>query len=453
MGGLMSLLEELTVLDELATDTNEKIISVKQELKSAEPGLSSYIDSLVMDGQFGSRLKEIHELVKSDYFKVKDELELMGLNNKLKPWRELIGLSTKDINKMIQELIKSLDESNHFKKAMSFRICPECSNYEDFHKGEGAITCKACGLELEKDFVSQERPAFTKEEISNRRRTEKVWRGFGCRTMMSGSKDARGNELNNTVKNTFKRLSRINRSLTSSLERNFWEAKPKMKKVKNVPEHVRDLAWKIYSECAKRKLTMGRSINGFICTSIYVAMRCSEESKPLSQLIRDFEAIYPNQKVVLNKLYPYTHLMMKKGVLKQFGLNYSPPHPIEVAKSVCAQLNLKGNVTKYITNCIKLLKKSTGKSPQGIISGALYVTLKNLNLCEDKNIINEFRKHLSDKLLKKIVNKKREPKITKITQEIIADYCNVTEVTLRTRVREIKNGIKRYKSWKQKQNL
>ena len=81
------------------------------------------------------------------------------------------------------------------------------------------------------------------------------------------SPDAKGQSLEGRRQALFNRLSKIQGSLVNSLERNFWEARPKINQLAqklNIPDHILETAWKIYSEVAKQKLTMGRSIDSFV---------------------------------------------------------------------------------------------------------------------------------------------------------------------------------------------
>ncbi|MFX1467658.1 MAG: hypothetical protein ACFFB8_03270 [Promethearchaeota archaeon] len=99
--------------------------------------------------------------------------------------------------------------------------------------------------------------------------------------------DYKGQALNAEKKTLFSRLSKIQNSLILRIERNFWEAKPKMKQLVsklNIPEYIYERAWKIYALATKKKLTMGPSIDGFIAASLYVAIRVHEFPKILEEI-------------------------------------------------------------------------------------------------------------------------------------------------------------------------
>ena len=153
---------------------------------------------------------------------------------------------------------------------------------------DGEIVCINCGTVAGKDIVETESRAYTKEEIEQRKRTEVRWRTFGPRTVLPVTKtDSKGQSLDPKGKRLFSRLSKIQKSLVSSIERNFWEAKPKLNLIVsklNIPGYIQETAWKIYSNVAEKKLTMGRSIDGFIAASLYAAIRIHEFPRLLDEV-------------------------------------------------------------------------------------------------------------------------------------------------------------------------
>ena len=83
-------------------------------------------------------------------------------------------------------------------------------------------------------------------------------------------------------------MAKIQGSLVSSLERNFWEAKPKLQLLAtkmNIPPQIVETGWKIYSEVAQQKLTMGRSIEGFVAASLYAAIRIHDFPRLLEEVV------------------------------------------------------------------------------------------------------------------------------------------------------------------------
>lgn len=276
---------------------------------------------------------------------------------------------------------------------------------------DGNKLCINCGMIFERTFVGNERRAYTIEEIQNRRRTEPRWRDFGPRTMLPNTKtDSKGKSIGAKEQALFTRLSKIQNSLISSIERNFWEAKPKLKMLTsklNIPEYISETAWKIYSLVAKKKLTMGRSINGFISGALYAAIRVHSFPRLLDEVC---EASLTPRRTVHRSL-----AMIIREVLPDLNLRYQPITAESLVFRFGNELNLPISIQK---KAIKMLKeasinglKRTGKDPKGLAAACVYIASKDSSI----------RK----------------------TQSLIAAIAKITEVTLRSRAKQIKSQLKR----------
>ncbi|MFX0027886.1 MAG: transcription initiation factor IIB family protein [Candidatus Hermodarchaeota archaeon] len=274
---------------------------------------------------------------------------------------------------------------------------------------DGNKVCLNCGLIFERTFVGNERRAYTVEEIQNRRRTEPRWRDFGPRTMLPNTKtDSKGKSIGAKEQALFSRLSKIQNSLISSIERNFWEAKPKLKMLTsklNIPEYIAETAWKVYSIVAKKKLTMGRSINGFIAGSLYAAIRVHDFPRLLDEVC---EASLTPRRTVHRSL-----AMIIREVLPELNLRYQPITAESLVFRFGNELNLPIQIQKEAINMLKDASrnglKRTGKDPKGLAAACIYIAAKN----------GSIRK----------------------TQSKVADIAKITEVTLRSRAKQIKSKL------------
>jgi len=273
----------------------------------------------------------------------------------------------------------------------------------------GNNVCLNCGLVFDIHLVESERRAYGSEEIEKRKQTEPRWRDFGSRTILSTSTvDYKGNYLNAEMKTLFTRLSKIQNSLISGVERNFWEAKPKMKQLVsklNIPEYIYEMAWKIYTFAAKKKLTMGRSIDSFIAASIYVAIRVHEFPKLLEEISN---AAMINRKTVIHALG-----LLLREILPELNLTYKPISAKQLifkfGNELGFSMETQKKALKLLSNSSKMGLSLIGKDPKGLAASALYLAAKPT---EDKK-----------------------------TQTKIAETAKITEVTLRTRIKEIKDRI------------
>jgi len=274
---------------------------------------------------------------------------------------------------------------------------------------DGNKVCLNCGVIFERTFVGNERRAYTIEEIQNRRRTEPRWRDFGPRTMLPNTKtDSKGKSIGAKEQALFSRLSKIQNSLISSIERNFWEAKPKLKMLTsklNIPEYIAETAWKIYSIVAKKKLTMGRSINGFISGSLYAAIRVHDFPRLLDEIC---EASLTPRRTVHRSL-----AMIIREVLPELNLRYQPITAESLVFRFGNELDLPIQIQKNAINMLRDASKNglkrTGKDPKGLAAACIYIAAKN----------GCIRK----------------------TQSNVADVAKITEVTLRSRAKQIKSKL------------
>jgi len=285
----------------------------------------------------------------------------------------------------------------------------QCCNNPFIESRDGNEICINCGLIIERTFVGNERRAYTVEEIQSRRRTEPRWRDFGPRTMLPSTKtDSKGKSIGAKEQALFSRLSKIQNSLISSIERNFWEAKPKLKMLTsklNVPEYISETAWKIYSIVAKKKLTMGRSINGFIAGSLYAAIRVHDFPRLLDEVC---EASLTPRRTVHRSL-----AMIIREVLPELRLRYQPITAESLVFRFGNELELPIKIQKEAINMLKDASKNglkrTGKDPKGLAAACIYIAAKN----------GSIRK----------------------TQSKVADVAKITEVTLRSRAKQIKSKL------------
>jgi len=287
------------------------------------------------------------------------------------------------------------------------KICCEDPCIED---RDGSMVCVNCGVVRGRSIVGNETRAYTAQEIEERRHREPRWRGFGPRTILPNEKkDYHGNILGSKEKTLFSRLSKIQKSLVSSIERNLWEAKPKLKQLVNklnIPEYIEETAWKIYSEVAKKQLTMGRTIDGFVAASLYAAIRVHE----FPRLLEDVSNVsMTSRHTIIRSLG-----LVIKEVLPELGLKYAPVSDDQLIFRFGNLLELpmpvQKEALKLLIHASKKGLQKTGKDPKGFAASVLYMAAKNSNY--------------------------------KMTQAEVSEIAGITEVTLRSRIKEIKKRLR-----------
>ncbi len=274
---------------------------------------------------------------------------------------------------------------------------------------DGHIICLNCGCVLGQNLVEDQRRAYDLEEINKKIQNSPKWRDFGPRTIIPNTNfDSKGQSIEPQGKRLFIRLSKIQNSLISSIERNFWESKPKLNLFAsklNLPEYIKETAWKIYMVVVKKKMTMGRSIEGFIAASLYAAIRIHEFPRLLEDIC---DASMVNRRSVIKFLG-----LLNREILPELSLFYKPITFEQLVFKFGNELCLSMNIQKKALEILSKVKGNgisyIGKDPKGYAASALYIVAKKTS--ERKS------------------------------QSEIAKTAKITEVTLRNRINDIAKKI------------
>ena len=278
--------------------------------------------------------------------------------------------------------------------------CPECGGLiQDFYE-RGETVCKSCGLivfERSLDISHSGIRAYTKQEKDKKERTgcpiSILMPDIGLSTIIDRSK----------IKNPdLRRAAKWNTHMTWE-KRNMLIAITELKRIGsnlNFPERVKKAAIRLYKEVFKRKLLRGRSINGMVAACSYFI--CKDEKVPITlQEILDEASINAN---IVKKCY--------KILVRELNLKSSHIDPISLIPRYCADLDLGIEIEKETIKVLRnYISKSSicGKDPKGLCAGSIYLVAKLKN--------------------------------RKVSQKEISQIINVTEVTLRSRYKELLKSI------------
>lgn len=278
--------------------------------------------------------------------------------------------------------------------------CPECGGLiQDFYE-RGETVCKSCGLiifERSLDISHSGIRAYTKQEKDKKERTgcpiSILMPDIGLSTIIDRSK----------IKNPdLRRAAKWNTHMTWE-KRNMLIAITELKRIGsnlNFPERVKKAAIRLYKEVFKRKLLRGRSINGMVAACSYFI--CKDEKVPITlQEILDEASINAN---IVKKCY--------KILVRELNLKSSHIDPISLIPRYCADLDLGIEIEKETIKVLRnYISKSSicGKDPKGLCAGSIYLVAKLKN--------------------------------RKVSQKEISRIINVTEVTLRSRYKELLKSI------------
>ncbi|MBY9016309.1 MAG: transcription initiation factor IIB [Candidatus Lokiarchaeota archaeon] len=279
-------------------------------------------------------------------------------------------------------------------------LCPECDGNVISLNQIGEIVCSQCGLVIKERGVvlsHSDKRAYTSQEKKQREHTgapiSSLLPDIGLTTVIDrkGIKDP-----------DLKRAVKWNTRITWE-KRNILIATTELKRIcsnLNLPNHIKLEAIKLYKEAFKKKLLKGRSINSMIAASIYLAIRLKKIPRTMQEILDESSE---NEKDI-RRCY--------RVLIRE--LNIKSPHtkPSALIPSYVATLKLNSNIeinSTKIVNAYSERFSTSGKDPKGIVGGAIYLA------CRLKGL--------------------------ELTQKEIADVVGVTEVTLRSRYKELSTKL------------
>ena len=281
-------------------------------------------------------------------------------------------------------------------KIKQIKACPECGGTIIYIQESGDILCSQCGIVLDErsiDFAHSGRRAFTLLEKNQRESTgapiSRLLPDMGFTTVIDNK-----NIINPDLKRAAKWDTRI-----SWQKRNLLIATTELKRIctnLNLPDYIKVEAMHLYRRAFEKKLLKGRSINGMIAACIYFAIRTLKLPRTLQEVID--EASVEAKEV--RRCY--------SALIRELELKVPNTDPGALVPKFIVEMGLDAEVEKITLELLKAFKSNlntSGKDPKGIVAGALYLACR-----------------IKDK---------------KVTQNQIAKTIGVTEVTLRSRYKEL----------------
>lgn len=285
------------------------------------------------------------------------------------------------------------------------QVCGKRDLITDNDSGE--VYCSACGTVFSERMQDSgpEWRSFADDATTKGRTGAKITlsqHDMGLSTVINPSnKDATGKMLSPSMKITLKRL-RVwdSRSQNKPTDRNLKDAFNELHKMKNklaLSDAIIEKASYIYRKALEKKLVRGRSISAMIAASLYAACRDAE----IPRTLKDVAGTSNVKKKIIAACY--------RTLIKEFDMRMPVVDSVQCIARIASQLDLaektKRDAIKIIRNAEKI-KLSAGKNPMGFAATALYLSC----------VQNDDR----------------------VTQKDIAIAANITEVTLRNRLKGFK---------------
>ena len=150
---------------------------------------------------------------------------------------------------------------------------------------------------------------------------------------------------------------------------------------------------------------MGRSIDGFVTAALYAAIRIHEFPRLLEEIVEvamiPLRSVHRSLGLIVRKVFPVLKMKYKPVTTRSLVFRFGNELKLSMATQTRA--------AELLQQSRKAGLRSMGKDPKGLAAAALYMASK-------------------------AANEKR-------TQADIANVARITEVTLRTRVKQIKSYL------------
>ena len=286
-------------------------------------------------------------------------------------------------------------------KSKLSNVCPECEGTIMFIKEKGEDVCRQCGLimnERQVDYSHSGKRAYTNQEKNNREQTGApisiLLPDMGLSTVIDTQK---------ITNPDLKRAAKWNTRITWQ-KRNLLIATTELKRISSnlsLPNHVKKEGMRLYIEAFKRKLLRGRSINAMVAACLYVACRQKGIPRTLQEILEEASVSPKDVRRSISIL------------MKEFKLKTQITDPVALIPRYVTDLGLDSEIVALTSKILTAYVSNfpiSGIDPKGLCAGAIYIA------CKLRNI--------------------------ELTQLQIADSIGITEVTLRSRYKELKKKLK-----------
>ncbi len=304
--------------------------------------------------------------------------------------------------------------------------CPECSSQIIFDVYHGEYICQSCGyVVLEKmDYCGHETHSTSSDErlksIRGSGQTSSLLMNYGLQTEISISdKDYNGKPINFANAERIACVRKLHaRIKASSEERRIARVLSVIDKVSSkllLPKSLSETAAKIYRSYSSKNNTKGMSVNGNAIAAVYLACKQSCIARGLEEIVEstDFSSNKRSSLRIAFRCYKRMAMCMT-NIGQTDSINYERQtfdHVIPLEKYI-SKISNRAKIDWRIQKIALEIARQTednillsGKDPVGIASAYLYISA---SLCG-------YQIYLTD----------------------IANFSQVTEITIRTRCKEI----------------
>ena len=286
------------------------------------------------------------------------------------------------------------------------QTCPECDGEIRRDEVRGESICQLCGLVVGEYTIDHGPEWRSNDDGDSRSRVGSPLTNLrhdkGLSTQISWqNKDARGNGLSYQKQRKFNRLRRWDQraNARSPEERGLKHALGEIERMSSalgLPKPTRQIAAQIYRRAADDNLLPGRSIEGIATAGVYAAARIDGVPRTLEEVA----VVSRVDQQRIERAYRY----MKRELSLSVPLTDPREYMTRIASETSCTMQTEQQARALIDKAVRS-GVHVGKSPVSIAASSIYAGAK---MTDDP-----------------------------ITQSEIAAAANVSEVTIRTRYREL----------------
>ncbi len=287
-------------------------------------------------------------------------------------------------------------------------VCPECGNSEfNYNPSKGELSCRKCGLIIKENLIDNGPGwrAYDAEQMNKRAHVGPKPTGMRHDYGMNCEIDWRNNNISSNNRAQWYRLRKLQKRsrISGARERNLAFALNDLSRKSSnlrLPRDVRESASHIYRKSFENSLIRGRTIECVVSASIYIACRTFNIPRTLAEIAE----VSASTKKDIGRAY--------RHIARKLKIDLTPTSPIDYIPRFATALNLSNRIQVKAIEMINISKKkglTIGKGPNGIAAAALYLA---------SHLLGERK-----------------------TQRDIAEVAGVSEVTVRSRYKELVENL------------